>query len=133
LRAVRILRAVISPAEIRMMQTVAQEVFRTHPEIVDATMGELAYQSGIGNFNLDERSACRVWSRGGRPVAYAIFWPPSSLDCWQVHPDHPEPLDEILDWFQSLAETGVPARAQARDGDPEASGGAIISPFDRFA
>jgi GNAT superfamily N-acetyltransferase len=102
------------------MQTVAQDVFGARPEIVDATIGELAYQGGMGNFNLDDTTVCRIWSRGGKPVAYAIFWPPSSLDCWQVHPDHPELLEEILDWFESLADRAVPLRTQVRDGDPEA-------------
>jgi GNAT superfamily N-acetyltransferase len=111
---------VISPAEIRLMQTVAQEVFRTRPEIVDATIGELAYQGGMGNFNLDDKTSCRIWSRGGEPIAYAIFWPPSSLDCWQVHPDHPELLEEILDWFESLAAPAGQHHLQVRDTDPDA-------------
>jgi ribosomal protein S18 acetylase RimI-like enzyme len=111
---------VISPADIRTMQTVAQEVFRIRPEIVDATMSELAYQGGMGNFNLEDKTSCRIWSRGGEPVAYAVFWPPSSLDCWQVHPDHPELLEEILDWFASLADPAEPHRLQVRDSAADA-------------
>jgi GNAT superfamily N-acetyltransferase len=111
---------VISQVEIRLMQTVAQEVFSVRPEIVDATAGELAYQGGMGNFNLDEKTSCRIWSRSGKPLAYAIFWPPASLDCWQVHPDHPELLEEILDWFESVADSGEPSRMQVRGADADA-------------
>jgi GNAT superfamily N-acetyltransferase len=111
---------VISLAEIRLMQTVAQEVFRIRPEIVDATMGELAYQGGMGNFNVNDKSSCRVWSRRGKPVAYAIFWPSAVLDCWQVHPEHPELLEDILDWFETLAEPIEPHYAHVRDADADA-------------
>jgi GNAT superfamily N-acetyltransferase len=102
------------------MQTVAQEVFSVRPEIVDATVGELAYQGGMANFNLDDKTSCRIWSHGGKPVAYAIFWPPASLDCWQVHPDHPELLEEIIDWFESAADSGESRRMQVRDTDADA-------------
>ena len=111
---------VISEAEIRLMQTVAQDVFSVRPEIVDATVGELAYQGGMGNFNLDEKTSCRIWSRGGKPKAYAIYWPPGSLDCWQVHPDHPELLEEILDWFESVADSAEPSNMQVRDSEADA-------------
>jgi GNAT superfamily N-acetyltransferase len=115
---------VISPAEIRLMQTVAQEVFRRRPEIVDATVGELAYQGGMGNFNLDDKTSCRIWTCGGEPVAYAIFWPPSSLDCWQVHPDHPELLEDVLDWFEAEAAGSTSSlELQVRDADTDAESG----------
>jgi GNAT superfamily N-acetyltransferase len=113
---------VISLAEIRLMQTVAQEVFRCRPEIVDATVGELAYQGGMGNFNLDEKTTCRVWSRGVKPVAYAVFLPPGSLDCWQVHPDHPELLEDVLDWFETVArpsESSLRLHVRGADTDGE--------------
>ncbi len=103
------------------MQTLAQEVFRIQPKIVDMTMGELAYQGAMGSTDLTDNSAYRIWQEDGQPVAYAVFWPPAVLE-WQVHPDYPALLEEVLDWFEPVADPNVDLKMQARDRDLDAQG-----------
>jgi len=105
--------------DVRVMQTLAQEVFRLRPDVVDLTMGELAYQGAMGSTDSTDESSYRIWKRGRRVVACAIFWPPGLLE-WQVHPDHPEVLDEALDWFESVIDPTAELNVQARDGDHDA-------------
>ena len=52
------------------MQTLAQEVFRLKPEVVDMTMGELAYQGAMGSTDTSDNSVYRLWREGGDVLAW---------------------------------------------------------------
>jgi GNAT superfamily N-acetyltransferase len=108
---------VIDRAELRAMQGLAQEVWRLRPELVDLTMGQLAYQGAMAGTDAGDASLLRTWTIGGDAFAWGWLSPPGTLE-WQVHPDRPQLLEDVLDWFEAHAR--VPLRTQARDGDVEA-------------
>lgn len=109
-------------AQLRMMQGLAQEVTIRCPEILvgGATVGELAWNFGKDRKTLGHTWHHRLWPRGdGTHRLDAWAWvrlpfsvartdgsvgtSPSANLTWQVHPDHPERLDEILDWYAEQA------------------------------
>jgi GNAT superfamily N-acetyltransferase len=110
---------VIPLAEIRAMQTLAREVFRLKPDVVDTTMGELAYQGAMGSTDPSDNSMYRLWREGSQVLAWGILWPPGSLQ-WQVHPKRPELLDDVLNWFETVAANTAPLEVQVRDADADA-------------
>lgn len=79
----------ISPAELRAMQQLAQVSWRLEPTHVDVTVGELAYTWGVNN-GTDYASEWRhrLWMDGDEALAWAWLFPPGSLE-WQVHPGVP--------------------------------------------
>ena len=108
--------------QVRLMQGLAQEVTIRRPEVLEggATVGELAWQFGKDRAAIGDRWRYRLWFRAddqSQLVAWAwVFLPfslprsdgslavsPSANLTWQVHPDHPELLDEILDWYAEEA------------------------------
>lgn len=92
------------------MQRLAQQSWSREPTHVDVTLGELAYTWGIGNADSSAEWLHRLWMDGDGTLAWAWLSRPSSLE-FQVHPDHPDLLVEVLDWFE----------AQVRDGEREVS------------
>ena len=101
------------------MQLLAQEVWRLCPEHVDVTVVELAYQGALAAEDPEDRSLRRLWTRGSRPAAWGWFFPPAAL-AWQVHPDHSELLEEVLDWFESVAGENSVLSTQVRTSDADA-------------
>jgi hypothetical protein len=93
----------ISRSELRAMQGLAQELWRREPTHVDVTVGELAYTWGVRNANYSAEWRHRVWVDGGQCLAWAWLFLPGTLE-WQVHPDHPYLLDEVLEWFEAETE-----------------------------
>lgn len=100
------------------MQGLAQEVTVRRPEILvgGATVGELAWGFGKDRAALADTWRHRLWPRAdssGRLDAWAWVHLPyrvarsdgsistsHSADLtWQVHPDRPELLHEILEWY----------------------------------
>jgi hypothetical protein len=105
--------------EIRATQTLAQEVFRVNPALVEVTMGELAYQGVIGSTDATDGSIYQVWRGAERVVAWGAVWPPATVE-WQVHPERPELLDEVLDWFVAVTPDDAQLDTQVRDADSNA-------------
>ena len=101
------------------MQLLAEEVWRLRPEHVDVTVGELAYHGALAREDREDRSLRRLWTHGSRPAAWGWFFPPGALE-WQVHPDHPELLEEVLDWFESVAGAESVLSTQVRTSDADA-------------
>jgi GNAT superfamily N-acetyltransferase len=112
----------LGPVQLRLMQGLAQEVTLLCPEILvgGATVGELAWNFGKDREAIGYTWRHRLWSRGdgsGCLDAWAWVQLPFSVIrtdgsvgafhsanlTWQVHPDHPELLDEILDWYAGQA------------------------------
>lgn len=120
-------------APIRAMQSLAQEVWRLRPELIasEGTLGELAWLWGGGLRRKAGAWKHRVWSKGATTLAYGwAFGPietiisenerrtePATL-IWQTHPDTPELLDELLDWFETVVPDAVRKTTARRvDGD----------------
>jgi len=93
----------ISREELRRMQGLAQELWRREPTHVDITVGELAYTWGVRNADYSAEWRHHFWVDGGRCIAWGWLFLPGSLE-WQVHPDHPDLLDDVLDWFEAETE-----------------------------
>lgn len=104
------------------MQGLAQEVTMLCPEILvgGATVGELAWQFGKDWAARGDTWRHRLWPRrdgSGRLDAWAWVQLPFSVTrsdgstatapeanlTWQVHPDRPDLLEEILDWYAQEA------------------------------
>ncbi|MGF1592931.1 MAG: GNAT family N-acetyltransferase [Kiloniellaceae bacterium] len=105
--------------ELRLMQGLAQQVTALRPELLnsDATVGELAWVWAKGVDALNQFWQHRLWFVGGRLAAWAWVHLPyraprsdgtflevkAANVIWQVHPDRPELLTEILDWYDDVA------------------------------
>ena len=105
--------------ELRLMQGLAQEVSVLRPELVngDATVGELAWVWGKDYDTLHRFWKHRLWFVDDRPVAWGwarlphriphgdgTFAETKTADLiWQVHPDRPELLPQVLDWYDEVA------------------------------
>ncbi len=123
------------PDDVRLMQGLAQEVTALRPELVNtcAGVGQLAWIWGMGRRGEDDNWRRRLWYQGtdligwgwanlpyvgsrGDGQSYRVDYADLA---WQVHPDRPEILDEILGWYGDQAgpaehRTGV--RAADADG-----------------
>ena len=109
----------IGPHELRLMQELAQRVSLFRPELVngDASVGELAWVWGKGYDTLRRFWKHRLWLVNGKPVAWGwahlpyrvprgdgTFAESTTADLiWQVHPDRPELLPQVLDWYEEVA------------------------------
>ncbi len=116
------MQPVLGAEQVRLMQGLAQEVTILRPEVLEggSTVGELAWQFGKDRAVMGDRWRHRLWSRADgsdRLDAWAWVYLPYTVRrsdgstatstnaelIWQVHPDHPELLDEILDWYAAEA------------------------------
>ncbi len=101
------------------MQGLAQRVSALRPELVnnDATFGELTWVWGKDHADQGDTWRRRLWYEGPGLAGWGwIFLPYQVLRSdgqlldvtettltWQVSPDRPQILDEILDWYQTQA------------------------------
>ena len=113
----------LSPPDLRLMQGLAQQVTALRPELVnsDATVGELAWIWGKDHADLGGTWRHRLWFSGGDLAGWGWAFLPyqvmrsdgQALDVtkaaltWQVHPDSPHLLDDILDWYDAEAAGAV--------------------------
>ncbi len=112
----------LGAVQLRLMQGLAQEVTILRPELLigGATVGELAWVFGKDRAAIGDTWRHRLWRRAdgsGRLDAWAWVHLPYTVTrsdgstytsnsanlTWQVHPDRPELLDEILDWYAEQA------------------------------
>lgn len=129
--------SVLGAEQVRLMQGLAQEVTIRRPEVLEggATVGELAWQFGKDRAAIGDRWRYRLWFSANdksRLDAWAWVSLPFSRPrsdgstatshsanlTWQVHPDHPELLDETLDWYAEQA-AGFERCITPQDGDTE--------------
>ncbi len=144
----------LGAAQVRLMQGLAQEVTTLRPELLEggATVGELAWIFGKDRAALGDTWRHHLWRRAdgsGRLDAWAWLYLPYTVNrsdgststsnsanlVWQVHPDRPELLDEILDWYDEQvagldrfitpqdADTDMLARLPAHGYKPDAETG----------
>lgn len=109
----------LGPPELRLMQGLAQQVTALQPELLnaDATVGELAW---VWSKDFDALSPFwrhRLWLIDGKLAAWGWVHLPYRIPrgdgtfreasaanlIWQTHPDQPELLHEILDWYDEAA------------------------------
>lgn len=109
----------LGPAELRLMQDLAQQVMATRPELIngDASVGELAWVWAKDFDALNQYRRYRHWFVDGRLAGWGWVYLPHRIRrsdgkvrdvrtanlIWQTHPDRPELLPEILDWYDGVA------------------------------
>lgn len=127
----------LGAAQVRLMQGLAQEVTILRPEVLEggATVGELAWIFGKDRAAIGDRWRHRLWHRAdgsGKLDAWAWMSLPytvrrsdgssatshSASLTWQVHPDRPDLLDEILDWYAEQA-VGLDRSITPQDADTD--------------
>ena len=109
----------LSLTELRQMQGLAQEVTALQPALLngDATIGELAWVWGKDVDALGSFWRHGMWFADGRLAGWGWACLPFRIArgegqvresntanlTWQTHPDRPELLPEILNWFDEVA------------------------------
>jgi ribosomal protein S18 acetylase RimI-like enzyme len=108
-----------SAADLRLMQSLQQELWRLEGERTQTHIGDLAWWATM-HVGREHEWKRRLWLDGGRCVAWAWLHRPATLD-YEVHVDHRGGAvhDEVLDWFEAEAEGG-PLQAWVMDGDEAA-------------
>ncbi len=113
------------------MQGLAQEVTALRPELVngEATVGELAWGWAKDFDALSQFWRYRSWSADGQLAAWAWVYLPYQIPrtdgkflevkaanlIWQTHPDRPELLAEILDWYDDVGDVDRLLTVQVAD------------------
>jgi hypothetical protein len=108
----------VGTSELRAMQQLAQAVWAADPAMMNtgASVGELAWSWGAGSRLHATEWRHRLWFDRDLIAAWGWFSAPEMIRVaddrwelsatslvWQVHPDHPELLDEVLEWFDHEA------------------------------
>jgi GNAT superfamily N-acetyltransferase len=109
----------LTAADVELMQGLAQRLTATHPELVnsDASYGELAWNWGAGHAAQGHAWRRRLWFSEEEPVAWGWVRLPRRVRrsdgsvaeatgaylSYQVHPDHAELVDEVIDWYDATA------------------------------
>ncbi|MFI9389400.1 GNAT family N-acetyltransferase [Streptomyces bauhiniae] len=113
--------ALLAASDIPLMQGLAQRVTAVRPDLISAgaSYGELAWIYGKGHAAQGATWRCRLWF-AGEPVAWAWVFLPRRIRrddgsvtdvtgaalSHQVHPDHAGLIDEVIDWYDTVA-TGL--------------------------
>jgi GNAT superfamily N-acetyltransferase len=109
----------VTAKDVRLMQGMAQRVTAIRPDLVnsDATFGELAWIWGKGHASLGDTWRRRLWFSGDALVAWGWAYLPhqvkrsdgsvkdvtSAYLGYQVHPGHAALVDEVIDWYDTVA------------------------------
>ncbi|MEV6117766.1 GNAT family N-acetyltransferase [Streptomyces sp. NPDC052109] len=121
----------VTAADVQLMQGLAQRVTAVRPDLVnsDASVGELAWIWGRGHASEGQSWLRRLWFSGEVLVAWGWACLPHEVRrsdgsvkdvtgaslAYQVHPDHTELVDEVIDWYDGVTvgieRTVVPSAA----------------------
>ncbi|MGW0515947.1 GNAT family N-acetyltransferase [Crossiella sp. NPDC003009] len=109
----------MTAADVRLMQGLAQRVTALRPELVnsDASYGELAWNWGKGHAADGASWPRQLWFADGDLVAWGWAHLPRQVRrndgsvkditgaylAYQVHPEHAELVDEVIDWYDRTA------------------------------
>ena len=109
----------LTGADVRLMQGLAQRVAATRLDLVnaDATYGELAWNWGKGHAAHGATWPRRLWFAGGDLVAWGWAQLPHRIRrsdgsvqavtgarlVYQVDPGHAALVDEVIDWYDDIA------------------------------
>ncbi|GAB3660064.1 hypothetical protein GCM10027589_21560 [Actinocorallia lasiicapitis] len=122
----------LAAEDVVLMQGLAQRIVALRPELVnpDASFGELAWIWGKGHAAHGATWPRGLWFSDGELVAWAwaslphqvrrddgsVTDVPDASVTFQVHPGHPELLDDVIAWFEETA-PDVDRRVIAQAGD----------------
>ena len=111
--------AVLTAADLPLMQGLAQRVTAIRPDLIsaDASYGELAWIWGQGRARYGATWPRRLWFAGDELVAWSWAFLPRKVRrndgsvtdvtgaslSYQVHPDHAELVDEVIEWYDGVA------------------------------
>ena len=98
-------------SELRDMQRLVQELWKLRGPLVAAHVGDLAWWSR------EPSGRARAWRDGRRVVAWGWLSPPGELES-VVHPERPDLVGQVLDWFESEAE-GDEREVWSLEAEPE--------------
>jgi ribosomal protein S18 acetylase RimI-like enzyme len=109
----------LTAADIPLMQGLAQRVTAIRPDLVSAgaSYGELAWVWGQGRALYGATWPRRLWFSGDELVAWGWVFLPRQVRrndgsvtdvtgaslSYQVHPDHSELIDEVIEWYDGVA------------------------------
>jgi GNAT superfamily N-acetyltransferase len=109
----------LTAADIPLMQGLAQRVTATRPDLIsaEASYGEMAWVSGKGRALYGATWPRRLWCSGDELVAWGWASLPHQVRrndgsvrdvtgaslSYQVHPDHAELVDEVIEWYDGVA------------------------------
>jgi GNAT superfamily N-acetyltransferase len=109
----------VTAADVQLMQGLAQQVTAVRPDLVnsDASFGELAWNWGRGSAGEGGSWRRRLWFSGDELVAWDWARLPhrvrrndgsvkditSAYLSYQVHPEHSDLLDGLIDWYDGGA------------------------------
>lgn len=109
----------VTAADVMLMQGLAQRVTALRPDLVnsDASFGELAWIWGHGRAAKGHAWGRRLWFSGDELVAWGWCARPHQITlsdgsvrdltasylAYQVHPEHAELADEVIEWFEAVA------------------------------
>jgi ribosomal protein S18 acetylase RimI-like enzyme len=122
----------VSAADVRLMQGLAQRVTATRPDQISAgaSYGELAWIWGRGHAAYGTTWPRRLWFSGDDVVAWGWAFLPRQVRrsdgsvndvtgaslSYQVHPDYAELVDDVIDWYDGVAagleRTALPTSAE---------------------
>jgi len=110
----------LTAADVALMQGLAQRVTATRPELISAgaSYGELAWIWGKGCAVYGATWPRRLWFSGAELVAWGWAFLPHQVRrndgsvtdvtgaslIYQVHPDHIELVDEVIEWYDGAAD-----------------------------
>lgn len=111
--------ALVTAADVRLMQGLAQRITATRPDLVnaDATYGELAWIWGKGHASDGNTWVRELWSSGNTLVAWGWAYLQHQVKRsdgsvrditgarlgYQVDPDHAALVDEVIGWYDTAA------------------------------
>jgi ribosomal protein S18 acetylase RimI-like enzyme len=109
----------VTVADVQLMQGLAQRVTATRPDLISggASYGELAWIWGQGRADYGATWPRRLWYSGDELVAWGWTFLPRQVRrsdgsvtevtgaslSYQVHPDHTDLVDEVIDWYDRVA------------------------------
>jgi len=109
----------LTAADVQLMQGLAQRVTAIRPDLISAgaSYGELAWIWGQGRAPYGATWPRRLWYSGDELVAWGWAFLPRKVRrndgsvtdvtgaslSYQVHPDHTELVDEVIEWYDGVA------------------------------
>jgi ribosomal protein S18 acetylase RimI-like enzyme len=88
------------------MQGLVTTAWRAHGPKVERHIGDVAW-SRFQHIGREPEWKTQLWGDKGGLVAWAWLFLPHTLD-YQLHPERPDVLPELLDWFESEADGDEP-------------------------
>jgi ribosomal protein S18 acetylase RimI-like enzyme len=111
-------RSYAGPADLRRMQALVTRAWQLRGPKVERHIGDVAW-GRFQHVGRDPEWRTALWEDGGEVVAWAWLFRPRTLD-YQLHPERPELLAEVLDWFEAEAEGDEPLVTSALPEDEAA-------------